>query len=110
MPEMAPGYDPDEILADPDAHPVHKVYASINIGIRDRGEHWSKCANCGVPYQLTERWGNSTVCSQSCEGEFAASLGLEPTGTGTYRSVREPDDFRLGGSVDDGSDWNQEGP
>ena len=32
------GYDPDAILADPNAHPVHKLYAEINVGIRDRGE------------------------------------------------------------------------
>ncbi len=29
-------YDPDAILADPAAHPVHKRYAAINVGIRDR--------------------------------------------------------------------------
>ena len=26
-------YDPDAILANPDAHPVHKRYAAINIGL-----------------------------------------------------------------------------
>lgn len=67
-------YDPDAILADPDAHPIHKVYAAINIGIRDRGEHWSKCANCGDPYQLTEEWGDSTVCSERCYSAFASWL------------------------------------
>lgn len=60
------GYDPDAILADPEAHPIHKMYAEINIGVRDRGERWSKCANCGDPYRLTEEWNDTTVCSQSC--------------------------------------------
>lgn len=59
-------YDPDAILADPSAPVVHKIYAAINIGIRDRGERWSKCANCGEPYQLNEEWKDETVCSQSC--------------------------------------------
>jgi hypothetical protein len=67
-------YDPDAILADPDAHPKHKMYAAINIGIRDRGEHWSKCANCGEPYQLTAEWGDTTVCCKSCFDAFTASL------------------------------------
>ena len=25
------GYDPDAILADPNAHPVYKLYAEINV-------------------------------------------------------------------------------
>lgn len=65
-------YDPDAILADPDAHPVHKMYAEINIGIRDRGEVWSKCSNCGQPYQVTEERSDLTVCSESCGREYAA--------------------------------------
>jgi transposase len=67
-------YDPDAILADPDAHPIHKMYATINIGIRDRGERWSKCPNCGEPYQLTEEWGDSTVCSPECFEDFRSYL------------------------------------
>lgn len=63
-------YNPDAILADPDAHPIHRMYAAINIGIRDRGEHWSKCANCGEPYQLTEEWFSDTVCSDRCGDEL----------------------------------------
>lgn len=62
-----PGYNPDAILADPNAHPIHKMYAEINIGVRDRGERWSKCFNCGVPYQLTPEWDDANVCSTSCE-------------------------------------------
>jgi hypothetical protein len=68
------GYDPDAILADPTAHPIHKRYAYINIGIRDRGERWAKCANCGEPYQLTEAWSDGTVCSQRCWYQFADDL------------------------------------
>ena len=56
-------YDPDAILANPDAHPKHVAYALINIGIRDRGEHWAKCLDCGDPYQITEEWGSSEFCS-----------------------------------------------
>ena len=87
-----PDYDPDAILADPDAPLIHKVYAEINIGIRDRGEKWSKCANCGEPYEiivpgteqavryaerngLTEEeaaWSHDTVCSKNCAREYAA--------------------------------------
>lgn len=67
-------YDPDAILADPLAHPLHKMYAAINIGIRDRGEQWAKCPNCGDPYQITEEWTNETVCSQNCYDEFLAYL------------------------------------
>lgn len=92
---MTDTYDPDEIMdpatakaidlgaggilvlgdaVDPDAHPLHKMYAAINIGIRDRGEQWSKCANCGDPYMLTEDWSDGTVCSERCWNQFAASL------------------------------------
>ena len=67
-------YDPDAILADPNSHPKHVAYAEINIGIRDRGERWAKCANCGDPYQLTEAWSDSTTCSDECDAEFAASI------------------------------------
>jgi hypothetical protein len=63
-------YDPDAILADPQAHPIHKMYAEINIGVRDRGEVWSKCANCGAPYQLTEAWTSDTVCGKSCFNDY----------------------------------------
>lgn len=67
-------YDPDAILADPNSHPIHKMYANINIGIRDRGERWAKCANCGYLYRVTEAWSSGTVCSEPCEGEFNYSL------------------------------------
>lgn len=68
-------YNPDAILADPTAHPIHKMYAEINIGIRDRGEVWAKCANCGQPYQITEEWSDSTVCGDRCFSEFVSSFG-----------------------------------
>lgn len=67
-------YDPDEILADPYSHPLHKRYAEINIGVRDRGEQWSKCPNCGEPYQLTQDWSDSTVCSEKCGREYEAYI------------------------------------
>lgn len=60
------GYDPDAILADPNAHPVHKRYAEINVGIRDRGERWAKCLDCGDPYQITDEWQDGTFCSEGC--------------------------------------------
>lgn len=73
-------YDPDAILADPDALWIHKAYAAINIGIRDRGEEWAKCANCGQPYQLIPgEWSNDTICSEGCEKEFIAYLN-DPMG------------------------------
>ena len=68
---MTEPYNPDAILADPDSHPKHVAYALINIGIRDRGERWSKCANCGDPYQLTEEWGDMTTCSARCANDFS---------------------------------------
>lgn len=71
---MADEYNPEAILADPTAPPVHKAYALINIGIRDRGEVWEKCANCGDPYMHTEEWSASTVCSEECFSQFSASL------------------------------------
>ena len=67
-------YDPDAILADPEAHPIHKMYAQINQSVRDRGEVWEKCANCGEPYMHTPEWSASTVCSQRCFDEFRDSL------------------------------------
>jgi hypothetical protein len=70
-------YDPDAILADPGAHPTHVMYALINIGIRDRGEAWAKCAYCGEPYMLTEEWGDATVCSPAHHAAFAASIEEE---------------------------------
>jgi hypothetical protein len=71
---VSTGYDPDAILADPGAHPKHKAIAAINIRVRDHGERWSKCANCGDPYQLTASWDDSTVCSDSCAEDFTAYL------------------------------------
>lgn len=78
---MGETYDPDEILADPESHPVHRIYAHINKGIRDNGEEWAKCANCGSPYQTvgpiadeseraTGYRPGSTVCSKICEREY----------------------------------------
>ena len=67
---MMEPYDPDAILADPNSHPKHVAYALINIGIRDRGERWAKCANCGDPYQLTEKWSDTTACSSECYRAF----------------------------------------
>jgi hypothetical protein len=68
---MTDDYDPDAILAEPKSHPLQKMYAEINIGIRDRGEVWSKCPNCGEPYQITEEWTDPTVCSQECGDDYA---------------------------------------
>jgi hypothetical protein len=65
-------YRSDAILADPNALMVHKMYAAINIGIRDRGEVWAKCANCGQPYQITEEWTDETVCSKGCFDSYRA--------------------------------------
>ena len=78
---MSDTYNPDEILADPNAHPKHVMYAHINKGIRDNGEQWAKCANCGQPYQLVgpladaafENTGyqpGDMVCSPLCEKEY----------------------------------------
>jgi hypothetical protein len=67
-------YDPDAILADPNAHPIHRRYAEVNIGIRDRGEQWAKCANCSELYQITDQWGDGTVCSPECYQDFRAYL------------------------------------
>ena len=70
-------YDPDAILADPNAHPKHVAYALINIGIRDRGERWAKCPNCGDPYQLTEDWDNGTVCSVALPAAYGPALYVQ---------------------------------
>lgn len=67
-------YDPEAILADPDAPFEHKVYAEINIGIRDRGEQWSKCPNCGLPYQITEEWSSTDICSERCAADYLSYL------------------------------------
>jgi hypothetical protein len=67
-------YDPDVILADPGAHPKHRLIAAINIGIRDRGERWAKCLDCGEPYQLTEQWYSGEFCSDACGDAFTADL------------------------------------
>lgn len=66
-------YDPEAILADPNSHPIHRMYAQINIDVRDNGTPWSKCANCGQPYVITEMTG-STICSDKCEREYTAYL------------------------------------
>ena len=71
---MTTPYNPDAILADPFAHPKHKAIAAINIRIRDHGERWAKCANCGDPYQITEDWLSETVCSRSCGAQFSDYL------------------------------------
>lgn len=67
-------YNPDAILEQRDAYPIHKVIAGINIGVRDRGEIWAKCANCGEPYQLTKEWNSETVCSEGCASEYTSYL------------------------------------
>lgn len=69
-------YDPDAILANPLSHPAHVLIARINIGVRDRGEQWSKCPSCGMPYIKTEEWSDETVCSPGCHDAFAEHLGL----------------------------------
>jgi hypothetical protein len=63
-------YDPEAVLADPFAPAIHKMYAEINIGVRDRGERWAKCSNCGEPYQITPEWPNETFDSSRCEEEY----------------------------------------
>jgi hypothetical protein len=68
------GYDPDAILADPHAHPKHRAIAAINIGIRDRGEQWAKCHECGEPYQITDDWLCGEFCSDPCGLAFTADL------------------------------------
>jgi hypothetical protein len=67
-------YDPDAILADPAAHPIHRAYAEINIGIRDRGEQWAKCVNCGTPYRVTPAWPSGSVCSDECGEDLSHYL------------------------------------
>jgi|GEM_PF-6298735 len=71
---MSAAYDPDAILANPDSRPEHVAYALINIGIRDRGERWAKCLDCGDPYQLTEEWDSGEFCSGPCGDRFTAYL------------------------------------
>lgn len=68
------GYDPDAILADPAAHPVHKHYAAINVGIRDRAERWAKCLNCGEPYQVTTAWTSVLFCGPVCEADYTVEF------------------------------------
>ena len=69
------GYDPDAILADPNAHPIHKRYAEINIGVRDRGERWSKCVNCGEPFRYDQEPAVSIeLCSERCADAYDAYL------------------------------------
>lgn len=82
---MSDTYDPDKILADPESHPAHRIYAKINKGIQDNGEQWAKCANCGSPYQTVGaiadeseratgyRSGN-TLCSEICEQAYRTYL------------------------------------
>jgi hypothetical protein len=71
---VADKYNPDAILADPTSHPTHKMYAEINIRIRDRGERWSKCANCGDPYRLTPEWDAQDICSDRCFKDYMRYL------------------------------------
>lgn len=59
-------YDPEAILADSDSHFKHKETAAINIRVRDHGEQWQRCANCGQAYPLEEEWQDITVCSRIC--------------------------------------------
>ena len=60
-------HNPEEILNNPNAPFEHRLYASINIGVRDRGEKWSKCLNCGNPFR--NELGD-VVCSIECETEL----------------------------------------
>lgn len=67
-------YDPDAILADPDAHPTHKMYAAINKDVRDNGTPWAKCADCGDPYVVSAE-GSTMFCSDACEAAYGDYLG-----------------------------------
>lgn len=70
-------YDPDAILADLQAHPTHRRYAQINKAIRDDGERWAKCLNCGIPFQITEQWDSEYHCSNDCGREYDEELRRE---------------------------------
>ena len=63
----ADDYDPDAILADRNAHPIHKFYAAINIDARDNGTPWAKCPNCGDPFI---DYQGQTLCSERCERQY----------------------------------------
>lgn len=70
-----PGFScPELVLANPNAHPIHKDIARINLRVRDLGERWAKCPNCGQPYQLTEEWSDSSICSDVCAEEYTSYL------------------------------------
>jgi hypothetical protein len=56
-----------------DGYVLHEAYAAINERVA-AGEAWAKCANCGSPYQLTEQWGDMTVCSSNCFTEYCSYL------------------------------------
>ena len=69
--QMRDTYDPDdEILADLNAHPIRKWYAEINIGIRDRGEKWTKCLTCGAPFQFAAAGPTPLFCDDICEAGY----------------------------------------
>lgn len=54
--------------------PEHVFYAGINADIKENGNHYAKCANCGTVYQLTPEWSEGTVCSTSCGREFSNDI------------------------------------
>lgn len=60
---------------------LHLAYELINQAVALRGEHWSKCMNCGSPYRhqakTEDRWTDDSICSQECLDEFEVDLSRE---------------------------------
>jgi hypothetical protein len=60
-----------ELQAQGDGRPlIHIATELVNTDTESAGQ-WGKCANCGSPYKLRPDWGNMTVCSEECHGEYA---------------------------------------
>ena len=58
------------LLSRPYQLALDKRYAAINIGVRDRGEQWAGCLDCGEPFQSTEAWPYTLFCSAACETAY----------------------------------------
>lgn len=72
---------PDSVVIEPNGTTVTSYTVDLkalgNELIKEdieQGGRWSKCANCGDPYPLTEDWTSETVCSNECSSSYADYL------------------------------------
>ena len=55
-----------------DVDPLHMAYALANAETLAGTAFWSKCPNCGNPYNGAQEGANDTTCSRACWDVYLA--------------------------------------